>query len=108
MTLWEHLTSGDAPALGTWSAAGLRTRVTEAAEAVGRHEVAGAAVALRMPYGAEWVVAFLALLRAGARPLLVSPDAPDAEVVRLLDAVGGGRWMEGFAPDGVPRLRGEG
>ncbi|GII84202.1 hypothetical protein Ssi03_21920 [Sphaerisporangium siamense] len=42
-------------------------------------------VALRAPNGADWLVEFLALLEAGASPLLVSEDAPDQELSRLLD-----------------------
>ncbi|GII66814.1 hypothetical protein Skr01_68990 [Sphaerisporangium krabiense] len=41
-------------------------------------------VALRAPNGADWLVEFLALLEAGANPLLVSEDAPDQELARLL------------------------
>ncbi|HEX6358689.1 AMP-binding protein [Actinophytocola sp.] len=44
-------------------------------------------VPLRAPNGADWLVEFLALLDAGASPLLVSEDAPDRELCRLLDLV---------------------
>ncbi|MFC5719504.1 AMP-binding protein [Streptomyces gamaensis] len=52
---------------------------------------AGEAVALRAPNGPSWVLACLALLAAGARPLLLDPGAPEAEVARMLSSAGGAR-----------------
>jgi hypothetical protein len=44
-----------------------------------------------MPNGDGWILAFLALLGAGARPLLVAPETPEPERARLLGLAGGGR-----------------
>jgi acyl-CoA synthetase (AMP-forming)/AMP-acid ligase II len=64
----------------------------------------GEAVGLRLPNGEPWVVALLALLEAGARPLLAAADAPEPEFGRLLAAAGGRREL---VFDGTYRLAGE-
>ncbi|MET9401505.1 AMP-binding protein [Kitasatospora sp. NPDC002965] len=75
-----------------------------AAEALAAEGVEGEAVVLRQPNEPAWVTAFLALLAAGAHPLPVAPDTPDAEVARLLAAAGGGRVLDaaGLRPTGTP------
>ncbi|GAA3009893.1 AMP-binding protein [Streptomyces fulvorobeus] len=64
----------------------------------------GEAVVLRLPNGPDWVTHFLGLLAAGARPLPVAPDTPDAEVRRLLGQAGGGRILTPAARPGGPPL----
>ncbi|MGK5547196.1 AMP-binding protein [Streptomyces sp. URMC 127] len=76
----------------------LLDRVRKAADAVGAGAAPGEAVALCAANGPAWVVAFLALLAAGTRPLLLEPGTPEAEVHRLLRAAGGGRTLT--VPDG--------
>lgn len=76
-------------------------RVDALAAELAERDVRCAAVGLRVEYGPNWVLGFLALLEAGARPLLLSHDAPDAEARRLLAAAGGGGWL---VEDGRGRL----
>ncbi|MFE6869833.1 AMP-binding protein [Kitasatospora sp. NPDC057692] len=76
------------------TAGGLLAGARAAADALAAEGVEGEAVVLRQPNGSGWVVDLLALLTAGARPLPVAPDTPDAEVARLLAAAGGGRMLE--------------
>jgi long-chain acyl-CoA synthetase len=71
----------------------LLSRAYAVADAVKTEDAVGEAVALRMPNGPDWVVAFLGLLAAGALPLPVAPDTPDPEVRRLLRLAGGGRIL---------------
>ncbi|WP_181809274.1 AMP-binding protein, partial [Streptomyces shenzhenensis] len=56
-------------------------QVADALKALGAE---GEAVALRLPNGPGWVVHFLGLLAAGARPLPVAPDTPDLLYARQL------------------------
>ncbi|MEV6668984.1 AMP-binding protein [Streptomyces sp. NPDC051162] len=98
----ERLPSGRTPLPGM-DANALLERVRTAAAALKAEAVEGEAVALRAPNSPQWVVAFLALLASGARPLLLEPDTPDAETARLLRAAGGGRSL--IVPgtdDGLP------
>ncbi|WP_263247599.1 class I adenylate-forming enzyme family protein [Saccharopolyspora rosea] len=72
--------------------------------------VPGEPIAFRAPNGEPWIVGLLALLAAGASPLLVSPDAPRRERDRLLAAAGGGRELvadDGFRLDGAAGRGGE-
>ncbi|MDJ0462515.1 AMP-binding protein [Streptomyces sp. H27-C3] len=71
----------------------LMSRAHAVADAAKAQGAVGEAVALRMPNGPDWVVAFLGLLEAGSLPLPVAPDTPDPEVGRLLELVGGGRIL---------------
>ena len=54
---------------------------------------AGETVGLAGENGTTWLVGLLALLRLGARPLLLPKEAPPQEVERLLGAAGGGRYV---------------
>lgn len=53
----------------------------------------GEAVALHTPNEAPWVFGLLALLRVGARPLLVAHDSPQPEIDRLLTTARGRRCL---------------
>ena len=68
--------------------------VDRRAAALAARGVAGEVVALVAGAPADWTVTLLALLAAGASPLLVAADAPAPEVRRLLDLAGGGRALE--------------
>ncbi|NLF26712.1 MAG: AMP-binding protein [Clostridiales bacterium] len=59
----------------------------------------GSVVALRLPNSPEWVTLFWALLMAGFRPLLLSPDAPE-DAVRHMVSEAGAREIVGAG--GVP------
>jgi long-chain acyl-CoA synthetase len=63
----------------------------------------GEAVGLPLRNGDDWILAFLALVEAGAQPVLIAPDAPAAERDRVLAQAGGRRWVE----PGPLRLAGE-
>ncbi|WP_424888838.1 class I adenylate-forming enzyme family protein [Streptomyces sp. XH2] len=76
----------------------LLDRVRKAADEIGAGTAEGEAVALCAGNGPAWVVAFLSLLAAGARPLLLEAGTPGAEARRLLRAAGGGRSLT--VPDG--------
>ncbi|PSJ24946.1 hypothetical protein B7P34_30700 [Streptosporangium nondiastaticum] len=76
----------------------LLDRVRKAADEIGAGTAEGEAVALCTGNSPGWVVAFLALLAAGARPLLLEAGTPEAETRRLLQAAGGGRSLT--VPDG--------
>jgi len=62
------------------AAASLRRRFSDLPE--------GAVVALRLPNSPEWVTLFWALLMAGFRPLLLSPDAAEGAVRHALREAG--------------------
>ncbi|MEV4505669.1 AMP-binding protein [Streptomyces klenkii] len=79
-------------------AGALLDRVHKAADEIRAAAAEGEAVALCAENSPAWVVAFLALLAAGARPLLLEPGTPEAEARRLLRAAGGGRSLT--VPDG--------
>jgi long-chain acyl-CoA synthetase len=82
------------PVTTGWTCAELCARAVEQARALrGLGLVPGEAVALPLPNGDRWLLAFLALLGAGARPLLVAPETPEPERARLLALAGGGRWL---------------
>jgi len=53
----------------------------------------GETVGLRGANQPTWLIALLALLRAGAQPLLLAHDSPEPEVVRSLAAAGGSRCL---------------
>jgi long-chain acyl-CoA synthetase len=77
-----------------WTAAELAALADEQAAALRCQDVTrGEAVALAMRNGDGWVLAFLALLGAGARPLLLAPETPEPERARLLGVAGGGRSL---------------
>ncbi|MGW2365400.1 AMP-binding protein [Streptomyces sp. NPDC001667] len=88
----ERLPSGRIPLPGT-DVNSLLEQVRTAAAQLKAEAVEGEAVALRAPNSPRWVVAFLALLASGARPLLLEPDTPGPETARLLRAAGGGRSL---------------
>jgi acyl-CoA synthetase (AMP-forming)/AMP-acid ligase II len=54
----------------------------------------GETVGLRAPNGPDWLMGLLALLRAGARPLLLAHDSPAAETHRQLLVAGGRRLLD--------------
>jgi long-chain acyl-CoA synthetase len=83
------------------SAARLYAEVTALAESL--PVAAGEAIGLRLPNGEPWIVGLLALLHAGARPLLIAADAPDREAERLMAAAGARRQLD---HDGTFRLTG--
>jgi acyl-CoA synthetase (AMP-forming)/AMP-acid ligase II len=83
------------------SAAQVAAEVTALAESLPVSR--GEAVGLRLPNGEPWIVGFLALLAAGARPLLIAADAPRQEAERLMAAAGAGRQLD---HDGAFRLVG--
>jgi long-chain acyl-CoA synthetase len=66
----------------------------------------GETVGLCLPNGDGWVLAFLALLTAGARPLLVAPETPDTERRRLMASAAAGRWVVAGPGPGQLRLAG--
>jgi len=66
--------------------------------------VAGRVIGLRAENGPPWVIGLLGLLEAGAHPLLVGSDAPDAEAERLLCDANGEGWLE-TATGSVSRTR---
>ncbi|MEU3752575.1 AMP-binding protein [Streptomyces olivoreticuli] len=102
----ERLPSGRTPLPGT-DANALLERVRTAAAALKAEAVEGEAVALRAANSPQWVVAFLALLASGARPLLLEAGTPDTETARLLRAAGGGRSLVvPEADDARPTLSG--
>ncbi|MEU8551305.1 AMP-binding protein [Streptomyces roseoverticillatus] len=76
----------------------LLDRVRKAADEIGAGTAEGEAVALCAGNSPAWVTAFLALLAAGTRPLLLEAGTPEAEARRLLQAAGGGRSLT--VPDG--------
>jgi acyl-coenzyme A synthetase/AMP-(fatty) acid ligase/SAM-dependent methyltransferase len=97
----------DTPVLAGRTAAELTAEAHRAADALKAQGAEGEAVALRLPNGPDWVVHFLGLLAAGARPLPVAPDTPGPEVGRLLGLAGGGRVLEPADRAGRPvRLEG--
>ncbi|GGU63164.1 AMP-binding protein [Streptomyces daghestanicus] len=97
----------DTPVLAGRTAAELTAEAHRAADALKAQGAEGEAVALRLPNGPDWVVHFLGLLAAGARPLPVAPDTPGPEVGRLLGLTGGGRVLEPADRAGRPvRLEG--
>ncbi|MGI5212788.1 class I adenylate-forming enzyme family protein [Plantactinospora sp. CA-290183] len=106
------------PTIGEHSGAELGRvlgRVTDQLVAAGVRP--GEAVGFRGANRPEWLVALLALLRVGARPLLIAHDSPEPDVLRTLRTARGGRclvvddldaltWLE--APAGaVPGASGE-
>ncbi|MGA8113097.1 MAG: AMP-binding protein, partial [Actinocatenispora sp.] len=103
-SLWERFAvgrPGAAPVLGELG----HDEALAAVDEVAGHLVdagvrAGESVGLLGPNDARWVVRLLALIRVGARPLLLPSDAPPPEVGRLLRAAGAGRHLDGG--DGVP------
>ena len=54
----------------------------------------GETVGLRAPNGPAWLLGLFALLRSGARPLLLAHDSPEPETRRLLLAAGGVRLID--------------
>ncbi|GAA0911493.1 AMP-binding protein [Streptomyces thermoalcalitolerans] len=89
------------------TAAELPAEAQRIADALKAQGAEGEAVALRLPNGPGWVVHFLGLLAAGARPLPVAPDTPGPEVRRLLELAGGGRVLSpADGPGRPPRLDG--
>lgn len=79
--------------LPSTTVAELMARVDRLAADLAARDVRDEAVGIRMEYGPNWVLGLLALLAAGAKPLLLNHDAPDAEARRLLAAAGGGGWL---------------
>jgi long-chain acyl-CoA synthetase len=61
---------------------------------------------LWLPNGDTWVLAFLALLAAGASPLLIAPETPAAERGRLLARGAASRWVTSGRHQGEFRLAG--
>jgi acyl-CoA synthetase (AMP-forming)/AMP-acid ligase II len=98
---WVRRRPADTSLTGERSAAQVSAEVTALAESlpVSRGETIG----LQLPNGEPWIVGFLALLAAGARPLLISADAPRQEAGRLMTAAGASRRLE---HDGTFRLTG--
>ncbi|MER7487008.1 AMP-binding protein [Streptomyces sp. NPDC126497] len=89
------------------TSAELTAEAQQVADALKAQGAEGEAVALRLPNGPGWVVHFLGLLAAGARPLPMAPDTPDPEVRRLLELAGGGRVLTpADGPGRPPRLDG--
>lgn len=77
-----------------WTAARLCALADEQARALRDQGLTpGEAIALALPNGDSWILAFLASLEAGARPLLLAPETPEPEQARLLERAGGGRCL---------------
>jgi long-chain acyl-CoA synthetase len=92
---------------GRWTAGDLSTLIdTQAARLRGRGLWQGEPVGLALANGDDWILALLALLEAGAQPLLIAADAPPAERQRVLELAGAGRHVEAVGP-GELDLRGE-
>lgn len=74
-----------------WTSGQLCDRAEEQAAALRRNGTKpGEAVCLPLPNGDGWILALLALLTAGARPLLVAPETTESERTRLLGLAGDG------------------
>lgn len=96
----------DRPLVGDLTGAELIAAVDRLAEELAAAGTApGEVIGLRTANRPPWVVGLLALLRVGARPLLLAHDSPSPEVDRLLGAAGGGRCLVGDAA-GELRLAG--
>lgn len=68
------------------SYAGAQAKIADLAESLGP-EVRGRTVALVLPNSAAFLVAYFAVLAAGASPALVNYGHPDATVVKLLEGL---------------------
>src|ERR1700722_1134139 len=91
----------DTPVMAGLPAGQLSARARDQGAALRRQGVlAGEAVALPLPNCDGWVLALLALLAAGARPVLVAPAPPEGERARLLAQAGAGRWVTAGPGDG--------
>lgn len=99
---------GERTVLDGWTAAALHEEAARRGRTLAEQGVAGEVVALQAGNGEAWVLGLLSLLAAGARPLLVPAEAPEAERERLLHAAGGSRRLAGealaspAAPGGAP------
>lgn len=67
----------------------------------------GEVVGIPLRNGDDWILAFLALSEARARPVLIAPDAPAAERDRILAQAGGSRWVHHDPDAGGIALTGE-
>ncbi|MDX3525724.1 AMP-binding protein [Streptomyces sp. ID05-39B] len=91
----------DALALGDLTRRAAVDRVTELAQRLRAQGVRpGQPVGLQGPNQPEWVLGLLALIAAGACPLLLPADSPPAETRRLLRTAGARRTLV-VDPDGT-------
>ncbi|MEV5492299.1 AMP-binding protein [Streptomyces bobili] len=105
--LWQAFSQADrdpdALALGDLTRRTAVDRVTELAQRLRAQGVRPAQpVGLQGPNRPEWVLGLLALIAAGACPLLLPADSPPAETHRLLRTAGARRTLV-VDPDGADR-----
>ncbi|AYN40321.1 long-chain fatty acid--CoA ligase [Streptomyces dangxiongensis] len=107
--LFRHPHDPHRPLVGDLTADETRRRVGEHARTLREQGVRpGEAVGLHGPNDPDWVLALLALVRAGARPLLLPAESPPGEIRRLLGLAGATRHLDAARPgaelvtDGTP------
>ncbi|MFF8730085.1 class I adenylate-forming enzyme family protein [Streptomyces sp. NPDC015171] len=93
----------DRPLVGDLTADEARRRVDDLARELRERGVRpGEAVGLHGPNEPDWILALLALVRAGACPLLLPAESPPGEIDRLLGLAGAARHLVTDGPG--PRL----